>query len=110
MRQQAKKKRRAKFSGRKRSVRGYIGLGINVLAIMAYIVMINIAFVKEGNAKMFIGSIGLLAVLGVFIGTILDILALGEEDVYKLIPIVGTVIGVVGILIGVGIYVIGILY
>lgn len=107
MRQQTKRKRRAKFSGRKQSIRGLVGLGLSITAMISLLVMINIAFVKEGNAQLLLGSFGVLTIVGFTGGTVLDIMALKEEEVYKVVPVVGTVLGILGMLAGSSIYIMG---
>ncbi len=105
-----KQRNRAKFSGRKQSVRGCIGLGVVILAWIGLMATIYFSFMKEGEAQLAIGSFGVLSMVCSLAGTIVEIISLSEEDIYKMVPIVGMILGIVSLVAWVGIYVMGILY
>lgn len=107
---QRKKRRRAKFSGRKQSVRGCIGFGIVLFAFIGLLGLLNLAFVKKGNAGEIFGSFGILSMLLAFAGLILELMALKEEDVYRIIPGIGAFLGVLTSLSWIGVLLIGICY
>ncbi|SFQ32886.1 hypothetical protein SAMN02910358_01622 [Lachnospiraceae bacterium XBB1006] len=107
LRRKKKHRDRAKFSGRKQSIRGCVGFGIVIIALIALLVSVNFAFVKGGNAGLFLGDLGVLSMLIALVGVIVEILSLTEEDIYKLIPSVGTALGCLTLLSWVGIYVMG---
>ena len=103
-----KRKKRAKFSGRKQSLRGCIGFAIEILALVGLAVLLNLAFAQKGNAGELIGSFGILDMMVSVAGLILEIRSLKEEDVYKMIPGIGTFLGVLNTLAWIGILLIGI--
>ncbi|MGN0312555.1 MAG: DUF6142 family protein [Lachnospiraceae bacterium] len=108
--QRKKPKNRAKFSGRKQSVRGCIGFAVEALALAGLLVLLNLAFVQKGNAGELLGSFGILDMIVAMAGLVLEILSLKEEDVYKMIPGIGTFLGVLTTLSWIGILVIGIFF
>jgi uncharacterized membrane protein len=88
-------------------VRGCVGFGIVIIALMALMLSVNFAFLKKGNAGLFIGDLGVLSMIVALVGVVVEILSLTEEDIYKLIPSIGTVLGCLTLLSWVGIYVMG---
>lgn len=100
-------KRRSKFSGRKYSKRGNIGLAISILSIGCLIAAIYAAYAMQGSAGLLIGSMGVLSFVINVVGLVLEIIALTEEDVYKMIPAVGLMISAIGVVSWVGIYMMG---
>ena len=107
MTRRKKHRDRAKFSGRKQSVRGLIGFGIVLLALIALLFSVNFAFIKGGNAGIVLGDAGVFCMFLALIGWVIEIMALREEDIYKMIPGIGTALGSITLLTWIGIYCIG---
>lgn len=103
-------KNRAKFSLRKQSLRGCIGFCVVILVIIGLLVSIYFSFKKGGNAGLGIGSVGVISIVGSIIGLVLEITSLKEEDIYKMIPITGTVLGTLAFLAWGGILAIGVFF
>ncbi|MCR4956634.1 MAG: DUF6142 family protein [Lachnospiraceae bacterium] len=108
LRRKSRNKSKAKFSGRKQSKRAIAGLVLVALALISLLVSINLAFIQEGKAGTLIGSLGLASLIFAVVGLVMEILSLKEEDVYKLIPIVGTVLGALTGASWLAIYIVGI--
>lgn len=108
--QRKRQRRRAKFTGRKQSVRGCVGFGIVLLALVGMLIMLNLAFAKKGNAGELLGSFGILAMLLSFVGVVLEFRSLKEEDIYKMIPGIGAFLGVLTTASWIGILIIGIFF
>lgn len=108
MTRRKRRRDRAKFSGRKQSIRGLLGFGIVLAALVALLTSVNFAFMKEGKAGIILGDTGVLCMFLTFVGWIIEIMALTEEDIYKLVPVIGTVLGSLTLLSWIGIYCIGV--
>ncbi len=87
-----KRKRRNsyKFADKKHSKRGKISLWLAVLSLFAGIGMVVFSIQNAGNANVYIGSAGLLALLLTVVSFMIGITSLKEES-YKLFPVLGSV-------------------
>lgn len=88
-----KRKRRSyKFTEKKQSK---LAVGAIVTALFSGIVLALFlfeAFQTEGNASVYFGSMGILAMLGTIASLIVSLLSLREEKVFKAIPITAVVL------------------
>ncbi|MBE5902122.1 MAG: hypothetical protein E7280_09475 [Lachnospiraceae bacterium] len=108
MTRRKKHRDRAKFSGRKQSLRGLIGFAIIIIALVALFTSVNFAFIKGGKAGIILGDTGVFCMFLTLLGWIIEIMALTEEDIYKMIPAIGTILGSLTLLSWIGIYCIGV--
>lgn len=106
-RKRRRNSRKAKFSGRKVSKRGIISCITGFLSLVCLGVFVFIAYKLKGEAGVYYGSFGVLAFFFAVFSMILGILGLKEEDVYKLFPIIGTVLGILSTGIWIVIYLLG---
>jgi len=106
----ARKKRKAKFAGRKQSVPGLVGLALSIVCIVALFAILSASYKGAGSLSMYIGELGLLIGIIDIVALVLCIKGLRDEDAFKVFPLIGTIVGGVGVLSYIGIYVLGILY
>ena len=104
-----KRRERAKFSGRTHSKRGLISFAFGIIAVIAFLSMINYAFLLKGQASEYLGSAGIFIFMFAVVGLVLGIKGLREEDVYKMAPALGTLLNTLSIIVLVTVFVMGIL-
>ena len=79
-----------KFADKKHSKRGKISLSLAVLSLMAAIGMVTLSIQNAGNASVYIGSAGLLALMLTVVSFVMGLSSLLEES-YKLFPVLGSI-------------------
>ncbi|MFG6384157.1 MAG: hypothetical protein K1V96_07875 [Lachnospiraceae bacterium] len=85
-----KKRNHYKFAGKKHSKRGKISLVLGLFSILLGISMVIFSVECDGNASVYIGSIGLFAMILSAISLLIGITSFREES-YKLFPILGSI-------------------
>ncbi|MCI8300318.1 MAG: hypothetical protein HFI69_08205 [Lachnospiraceae bacterium] len=85
-----KKKNVYKFAHKKHSTKGKVSLGLAVLSLLSGIAMIVYSIESNGQANVYVGSGGLLALILTAVSFLLGLSSLKGED-YKLFSILGSV-------------------
>lgn len=80
------------FHGRKRSKGGVAGFSLAVLAAVLVLVLCIMSAAAKGAAGLFVGALGLLAMVLCGIAFWLSFKGLKERDVYTKIPFAGMII------------------
>lgn len=95
-----------KFADKKHSKRRKISLSLAVLSLMAAIGMVTLSIQNAGNASVYIGSAGLLALMLTVVSFVMGLSSLLEES-YKLFPVLGSICSGVMLAGWVAVYVLG---
>lgn len=85
-----RRKNSYKFADKKHSKRGKISLSLALLSLLAAITMVALSIQNAGNASVYIGSAGLLALILTVVSFVIGISSL-LEDSYKLFPVLGSI-------------------
>ena len=85
-----RRKNSYKFADKKHSKRGKISLSLALLSLLAAIAMVALSIQNAGNASVYIGSAGLLALILTVVSFVIGISSL-LEDSYKLFPVLGSI-------------------
>ncbi len=96
-----------KFSNKSHAVNGIISTIVGVISVGIMIVLIIISYMNRGNAGVYVGAIGLSALVMSVVGLILGIKSFSERECYYLFSKIGSIINAIIILIWISIYVIG---
>lgn len=95
-----------KFADKKHSKRGKISLALAVLSLIAAIGMVVLSIQNDGNANVYIGSAGLLALILTVVSLVIGLSSLLEES-YKLFPVLGSICSGLMLAGWVAVYVLG---
>ena len=102
-----RKNSRFRFTGKKRSRRGMYACLIAFVSIAMLGILLLESFDKLGEGSVYLGSIGFLGMVMAVWAFVLAIGSLREEDTFRQIPIVSTVVSTIASLTWIGIYVMG---
>jgi len=103
-----RKKDSFKFSGRSHSVKGIISVVLAVLSLLSIISSSIISAISHGNGGIFLGVIGIAALIISLIGFILGIKGSLEKEIYYTAPVIGMIINGLLFLFYFVLYVVGI--
>lgn len=98
-----------KFGDKKHSRRGKLSLFLALLSFCAGVVMVIISIQHAGNANAYIGSAGLFALMVAAFSLVIGLASLGEENSYKLFPVLGSVCSGLTLAAWAAVYVLGFL-
>ena len=84
-----------KFSGKKHSKRGMLAGAFAVASLFALIYLVGISFRQSGNGSIYLGSVGILALVAALVSFVQAVKSLREEDTFREIPIAAMVLSVV---------------
>lgn len=101
------KRSRYKFTEKKHSRCGIMALLLSILLMGLYISIILYSFVQQGNVSMYIGSVGVVAMLLSVTGFGLSIKSCREEESYPLFPRLSLVWSMCSLLLWFGTYMFG---
>ncbi len=89
------------FTNRKHSPRAIMSTVLGLISNVSMGIVLYMAYLRGGNLPISYGMTGLLAALYFTVGLILGMLTLREKDMFKLFPVLGTLLNLValGILI-----------
>lgn len=102
-----RKNSRFRFTGKKRSRRGMYACLIAFVSIAVLGILLLESFDKLGVGSVYLGNIGFLGMILAVWALILAIGSLREENTFREIPIVSTVVSTIASLAWIGIYVMG---
>ena len=106
----SRKRRSYKFTGKKHSVPAAAALVLAVIPLLLFFYTVAVSFQQGGNASEIIGGVGILAVLIAIFSLMISLKEVRKEEVFKGIPILAAVFGVLMLLgwmavYGMGLYV-----
>ena len=104
-----KSKSNVMFTSRNHSKMGILSTILGAASIIVLIVLSLVSGFHGGNSGMMIGGIGLSALIFSIAGFIIGIQSLKEEDVYYVLPVIGTSINTITLITYLMIYIMGIL-
>lgn len=101
--------RKYKFTEKTLSKRGMTALALALVSLLAFGIMLFLAFKSAGNLSIYIACYGILALAAAVSGLVLAILSLREEDTFRSVPWGALVLSVLATLAWCGVYIGGIL-
>ena len=101
-----KKRNVYKFAHKKHSKLGKVSFALALLSLLSEIGMIMLSIQKEGNANVYVGSAGLLALILTAMSFIMGLCSFKGED-YKLFSVLGSVSSGIMLAGWVAVYVLG---
>lgn len=96
-----------KFSDKTHSGKGMLATGFGLASLVILIVLIAISGKLHGKGSIYLGSVGLVAVMFSVIGLIIGIVSFFEPNKYKLFSNIGAIFNIVILLIWTSIIMIG---
>ena len=97
--------RRYKFTEKTWSKRGIVALIMALLSLIGLVAMAISSFQSAGNLSVYIACYGILAWMLAIVALVLAIRSLKEEDTFRMIPYISTVISVLAVLAWSAIYI-----
>jgi len=101
--------RHYKFTKKKQSMRGLIAFAGALLSVAAFVFVLADSFDKHGKGSVYLGSLGVLALIISFATLLLSSFAVKEEETYKFIPYAGFILSAISFLLWIALYVMGFL-
>lgn len=98
-----------KFGDKKHSRRGKLSLFLALLSFCAGVVMVIISIQHAGNANAYIGSAGLFSLMVAASSLVIGLASLGEDNSYKLFPVLGSIFSGLILTAWAAVYVLGFL-
>lgn len=105
----SRRRRKYKFSGKKQYPKGIASFGIGVISDICLFFSLRSAFLGDGSLSLYIGSMGIVALVLAVTALVLGIGVLKDEEAYKVFPGLGVACGGIATLSWVGIYILGII-
>ena len=103
------KRNRYKFTKRKRSKRGMLACALAAASIFALLYLVSEAFWQNGNGSVYMGSVGVLALVVAIIAFVQAVKSLREDDTFRGFPVASMVLSVLAAGSWVALYTIGFL-
>lgn len=105
-----RKKASIKFTNKSHATNGIVSTVLGGISLILMCALVVLSYVKGGNAGIYVGSIGLTALIIAIVGLIKGIVSFQERERYYLFSKIGSVCNAVIIVLWVAIYVIGTWY
>lgn len=102
-----RKKNHNKFSKKKHSKRGMLACFLAAASIFVLIYLIFEAFIQKGDASVYFGSAGILALAVAVAAVVLAVKSLREEDVFRGFPIASMLLSILATVSWLGLYALG---
>lgn len=96
-----------KFTEKKHSVRGILGLVLALASLAAGIVMIAASIHSKGNGSVYLGSGGILSMLAALAAFVLAVISMREEKSYRVFPIAALVWSILALTGWIAVYFLG---
>lgn len=107
MEDKRRRRRSYKFTGKKVSKRGIVSVILSASALASMGAVVWMSFGNRGNGSVYLGSMGILAMLLSVLSVVIAIMGLREEDTFKVLPATGLGMGIVSTILWMTIYVRG---
>lgn len=101
--------RKFKFTEKKQSVKGLLSVVFDIAAVVTILDTVIVSVAAGGEADLYIGSRGVLALILSAAGLILGVSGVREKDVFQAVPRGGTIAGLIVTAAIVCVYVFGML-
>lgn len=105
-----RRKKNIKFTDKSHAVNGIVSTVLSGVSITLMLALVIFSYIREGNAGIYIGSIGLTALIIAIVGLVKGIKSFQERERYYLFSKIGSIVNAVIILLWIAIYVIGTWY
>ena len=92
-------KKSVMFTRKKHPRAAIAGTAMAVLSGICFAVMIGISAGRSGEAGIYVGAVGVAALLMSIVGLVISIKSFLKEDVFYLFPIIGTVLNVAVVIV-----------
>lgn len=101
------RKKGYKFTEKTHSKLGIAAVVLAFILLAAYGTFVYLAFVGDGNLPVYYGSAGVLAMLVSFVGVVLAVRSMREENSFQLFPRMGLLLSLLDVVCWVGTYALG---
>ena len=101
------KKRGYKFTNKRHSGKGIFSTEVAALSIVLFGFMIYLSYLSKGSGELYIGSVGVVAIIMAAVGLVYGLRGFQEKERYKLFPTLGSLLSVLILAVWIGIYLIG---
>lgn len=101
------RKKRARFSDKKHSVKGIISLVIGIISLILTLVLFYLSAQASGNGGVLIGFIGVILLISTIVGIALGYQGYKEKEIYYYPPVIGLVMNSLIFLILFILYIVG---
>jgi hypothetical protein len=101
------KKKNIKFTDRNHAVNGIISTILGGISLVLMLVLVLLSYSQAGNAGVYTGSIGLVAMIVSIVGLFVGISSFKERESYYLFSKIGSLLNIMIITFWIAIYVIG---
>ncbi|MEG0804905.1 MAG: DUF6142 family protein [Lachnospiraceae bacterium] len=103
------KRRAYKFTEKKHSKKGGIAILLGMISLITMIIVINLSFSVRGKGTVYLGSVGLLSMFLGVSSLLTAIFGFRDENIFKILPGIGTTLGLLSTAAWIGIYTLGFL-
>ena len=90
----SRKRHNYKFTGKKHSVPAAAALVLAVIPLLLFFYTVAVSFRQGGNASEVIGGVGILALLTAILSLMISLQEIRKEEVFKGVPILAVVFGI----------------
>lgn len=81
-----------KFTDKVHPVKGILSFCFAVLGIITFLILSYVSYKAKGNASLYIGLFGVIALLFSVAGVVLSIMSMRQKDIHYRFPIIGGVL------------------
>ena len=100
-------KKHYKFTGKKHSKRGMLACALAAASIFAWIYLVLSSFWQGGNGSVYLGSIGILALLVALAAFVQAVKSMREEDSFRGFPVASILLSVLASGAWIALYAVG---
>ncbi len=90
-----RRKNHYKFTGKKHSKRGMLSGTLAAASIFALLFVLRSSFLQQGNGSVYLGSVGVLALVVAIIAFVQAVKSLREEDTFRAFPVLSLILSFV---------------
>ena len=102
-----RRRNRFKFTEKTQSTKGIIALSVASALLFLYLIFLHFAFVTKGGLSVYIGSVGVLAMLATIANFVISIQSMLEENSFQAIPRASLVVTIIEAICWFGTFYIG---
>lgn len=89
---QKRKSKSYKFSDKVHPIKGILSFAFAIFAIVSFFLTSYLSYTAKGNAGIFIGLVGVTALLFCVAGVVLALMALRQKDIHYRFPVAGGIL------------------
>ncbi len=89
---QNRKSKNYKFSDKIHPIKGVLSFAFAVFGIAIFLITSYFSYAAKGNAGLFVGLFGVLALLFCAAGVVLSLMAMRQKDIHYRFPVIGGIL------------------